>query len=88
MKIEIFEQEEMDIKVGCAIVDTEGDLFLVTHNDLDPPCACSESMGKGYVLIKLNAMTTWSIYTSLKDIKESMCIAKVIQPDNLLLKEI
>lgn len=88
MKIEIDTKNNLNINIGCIIITKDGSMFLVTKNELDPPCKCSESMGKGYVLISLNRMSAWSVFPTIEDIVEDLLITKIIQPDNILLKEI
>lgn len=93
MKIE-YAKPNNNLKPGCIIIDKNNIAYLITENELDPPCRCSEHMGEGYVLIKLNGHTNeaipvaWSVFTKLEGIEEDMSIAKVIQPENILIKEL
>lgn len=87
MKIEL-KDNKREIRSGCIITTECGRVFLITENTLDAPCRCSESMTEGYVAIDLISMTTWSVFRYIKDIHECFSVIRVIQPDNILLKEI
>lgn len=93
MKIE-YAKPKNELKPGCIIIDKNNIAYLITENELDPPCRCSEHMGEGYVLIKIHgdrnglAPTAWSVFTKLEHIEEDISIAKVMQPENILIKEL
>lgn len=88
MRIEINNQTTEEITEGCIIVTSDTKLFLITKNELDAPCRCSESMTEGYVAVSLDTMSTWSVFNKIEDIRECFTIVRVIQPENILLKEI
>lgn len=83
-----FKEKNMEFIVpGCVVLTNDGHEYLVVENELQPPCACSEAMGVGYILIDLNKnATTYEPYnvTEIRD----MDINRVIQPEKIVIKEL
>ena len=89
MKIEL-KEKRYEITPGSIIITDRKDFFLIVNNYLDAPCACSKSMTEGFVAIKIKPkpVAAWTVFNKIEDIYECFNVVRVIQPENILLKEI